>query len=111
MIDRSHALLLGRQAELMGISRRDVYCVHLALSDADQALMRCIDALSLEYPLEYPFAGSRMLRDLLARQGVHMGRWHVATLRRRIGMQALYRKPTRGRRSPGTKSIRTCCAV
>ena len=99
MIDRSHTLPLSRQAELVLISRGNVYYLPCAVSEADQALMRRIDALNLEHP----FAGSRMLRDMLAREGVHVGRRHVGTLMRRMGIQALYRKPNTSKKQPGHK--------
>ena len=99
MIDRSHALPVSRQAELVGISRSNVYYVPCAVSDADERLMRRIDALNLAYP----FAGSRMLRDMLAREGLAVGRRHVATLMRRMGIQALYRKPNTSKKHPGHK--------
>jgi putative transposase len=60
------------------------------------ALMRRIDELHLEHP----FAGSRMLRDLLRLQGIEVGRRHVGTLMRRMGIQALYRKPDTSRKHP-----------
>ena len=37
---------------------------------------------------EFPFAGARMLRDLLAQEGVKAGRLHVATLMKRMGVEA-----------------------
>ena len=89
MIDRSHALPIKRQAELVGISRGNVYYLPSAVSEANQRLMRRIDVLSLAYP----FAGSRMLRDMLNREGFQVGRKHVATLMKRMGIEALYRKP------------------
>ena len=61
MIDRDHELPVKRQAELVGISRGSVYYHPEPVSQADLALMRRIDELHLEHP----FAGSRMLRDLL----------------------------------------------
>ena len=99
MIDRSHALPIKRQAELVGISRGNVYYVPSAVSEAEQRLMRRIDALNLAYP----FAGSRMLRDMLAREGLEVGRRHVGTLMRRMGIQALYRKPNTSKKHPGHK--------
>jgi putative transposase len=51
--------------------------------------MRRIDALHQAHP----FAGARMLRNLLRRDGHAIGRRHVATLMRRMGLEALYRKP------------------
>ncbi len=97
MIDRSHALPINRQAELVGISRGNVYYLPSAVSEAEQQLMRRIDELNLAYP----FAGSRMLRDLLAREGLEVGRRHVGTLMRRMGIQALYRKPNTSKKHPG----------
>ena len=61
MIDRAHDLPLTRQAKALGISRGSVYYLPAPVSAADLAVMRRIDELHLEYP----FAGSRMLRDLL----------------------------------------------
>ena len=97
MIDPTHALPLTRQAELAGISRGSVYYHPEPVCEADQALMKRIDAIHLERP----FAGSRMLRDLLGREGIEVGRRHVATLMRRMGIEALYRKPNTSKEHPG----------
>ncbi|MGQ0622969.1 MAG: IS3 family transposase [Panacagrimonas sp.] len=96
MIDRSHGLSLTKQARAVGISRGSVYYLPRPVSAADLALMRRIDELHLDYP----FAGARMLRDLLALAGVAVGRKHVATLMRRMGIEAIYRKPNTSRRHP-----------
>ena len=96
MIDPTHALPLTRQAELAGISRGSVYYHPEPVCEAEQMLMRRIDAIHLERP----FAGSRMLRDLLGREGVEVGRRHVATLMRRMGIEALYRKPNTSKKHP-----------
>ncbi|GIK20583.1 MAG: transposase [Planctomycetota bacterium] len=94
MIDPAHALPIVRQAQLLELSRSSVYYRPQPTSDADLALMRRIDELHLEHP----FAGSRMLRDLLNREGFAVGRKHVTTLMRKMGIEALYRKPrTSGR--------------
>ena len=97
MIDRDHALPLTRQVELVGISRGSVYYHPEPVSEADQRLMKRIDAIHLERP----FAGSRMLRDLLNREGFEVGRRHVATLMQRMGIEALYRKPNTSKKQPG----------
>ena len=97
MIDRSHTLSLARQAEELGISRSSLYYDPQAVSAADLALMRRMDELHLEFP----FAGSRMLRDLLAAEGFTVGRLHVATLMKRMGIEALYRKPATSKPTPG----------
>jgi len=97
MIDRSHALPLARQAEELGISRSSLYYDPQAVSAADLALMRRMDELHLEYP----FAGSRMLRDLLVAEGFTVGRLHVATLMKRMSIAALYRRPNTSKPAPG----------
>lgn len=89
MIDRNHPLPINRQAKAVGISRGSVYYLPRPVSDYDQELMRRIDHLHLDLP----FAGSRMLRDLLKQEGYRVGRKHVATLMKRMGVEALYRKP------------------
>ena len=66
MIDRSHALPIKRQAEIVNISRGSVYYETQPVGDADLKLMRRIDELHLELP----FAGARMLRDLLRAEGL-----------------------------------------
>jgi putative transposase len=86
-----------RQAQLVGISRASVYYLPKPVSPADLTLMRVIDELHLEHP----FAGSRMLRDMLKARGFEVGRKHVATLMHRMGIEALYRKPNTSRRHRG----------
>ena len=54
-----------------------------------------------ELHLDFPFAGSRMLRDLLTAEGFQVGRRHVATLMKRMGIQAVYRKPNTSKPAPG----------
>jgi putative transposase len=97
MIDRSHDLPVARQAAALGISRGSVYYLPRPVSASDLALMRRIDALHLELP----FAGSRMLRDLLAAEGLAVGRLHVATCMKRMGIEALYRRPRTSKPEPG----------
>jgi putative transposase len=97
MIDRSHALPLARQAEALGISRSSLYYHPQPVSAADLALMRRMDELHLDYP----FAGSRMLRDLLVAEGFTVGRLHVATLMKRMGIEALYCRPNTSKPTPG----------
>ena len=99
MIDRGHALSVVKQAEIVGIARSTVYYLPRPVSAADLALMKQIDALHTEHP----FAGSRMLRDLLAAEGSKVGRRHVKTLMRRMGMEALYRRPRTTKPEPGHK--------
>ena len=97
--DRAHDLPIGKQAEVLNISRSSVYYLPRPVSDADLALMRRLDRLHLEFP----FAGSRMLRGLLAAEGSKIGRRHVKTLMRRMGIEALYRRPRTSKPEPGHK--------
>jgi putative transposase len=78
MIDATHELPLSRQAELLAISRSNLYYLPRPTPEADLVLMRRIDELHLNYP----FAGSRMLRDMLRLEGTRVGRQHVTTLNR-----------------------------
>ncbi len=89
MIDRRHALSLSRQAALVGISRGSIYYEPRPVSAQDLALRQRVDRLHLEHP----FAGTRLLRDLLNQEGHKVGRKHVRTLMQRMGLVALYRKP------------------
>jgi putative transposase len=99
MIDRSHELPVARQAKVLSISRGSIYYKPRPVPAADLAIMRRIDELHLDYP----FAGSRMLRDMLGREGVHVGRQRVAAMMKRMGIEALYRRPSTSKPAPGHK--------
>ena len=96
MINRTHDLPLARQAVLLRLSRSSLYYEPQAVPEAELAVMRRIDALHLDYP----FAGSRMLRDLLRGEGVIIGREMVRTVMRRMCIEALYRRPNTSKPSP-----------
>jgi len=99
MIDRGHDLPLTRQAEVLGLSRGSLYYQPRRVPAADLAVMRRIDELHLDYP----FAGSRMLRDLLRGEGIAIGRERVASMMRRMGIEALYRRPHTSKPADGHK--------
>lgn len=99
MIDRHHDLPISAQAKLLGISRGTVYYLPRPVSDDDLARMRRIDELHLQHP----FMGARMLRDQLAREGTHVGRRHLRTLMRRMGIEALAPQPGTSKAAPGNK--------
>jgi putative transposase len=96
MIDRTHNLPVARQCQILSLARSTAYYQPQEISEADLVLMRRIDDLHLEYP----FAGSRMLRDILRREGYSIGRKHVGTLMKKVGIEALYKKPNTSRRHP-----------
>ena len=99
MTNRDHKLSLSRQADLLGISRGSLYYEPRPICEDDLRLMRRIDELHMEYP----FAGSRMMKGLLRQEGFTAGRLHVATCMKRMGIQALYRKPNTSKPAPGHK--------
>jgi len=94
MIDRTHELPVARQCLLLSLSRSTAYYKAREVSQSDLALMRRIDELHLEFP----FAGSRMLRDMLRTEGHGIGRKHVTTLMKKMSIEALYRKPNTSHR-------------
>ena len=99
MIDRAHGLPISKQAEVLNISRGSVYYLPRPVPAADLAIMLRLDRLHLEFP----FAGSRMLRGLLVAEGYKVGRRHVKTLMQRMGIEALYRRPRTTKPAPGHK--------
>jgi putative transposase len=99
MIDRAHDLPITQQAAALNISRGSIYYLPRAVPEADLAIMRRLDRLHVEFP----FAGSRMLRGLLTAEGCKIGRRHVKTLMKRMGIEALYRRPRTTKPAPGHK--------
>ena len=97
MIDRSDKLPVTRQCQILALSRSSAYYTRKPIPESDMALMRRIDELHLDFP----FAGSRMLRDLLRLEGHTAGRKRIARLMRQMGIEALYRKRNTSRRHPG----------
>ena len=97
MIDRAHKLPIKRQAEVLSISRGAAYYEPRPVPERDLLLIRKIDELHLNHP----FAGSRMLRDLLRQQGIDVGRLHVKTLMKKMGIEAIYRRPNTSKPAPG----------
>lgn len=99
MIMREHELSITKQAKALSISRGSVYYLPRPVSATDLEIMRLLDRLHLDFP----FAGSRMLRGLLAAEGCNVGRRHVKTLMKRMGIEALYRRPRTTKPEPGHK--------
>lgn len=99
MVDRSHALALKRQCELLQLSRSSQYYRPVPSSERDLALMRRID----EWHLRHPFFGSRRIRDSLHEEGIEVGRRHVRTLMQRMGIEAIYCKPRLSQPAAGHK--------
>lgn len=89
MINPEHDLPVVRQCQLLGLARSTAYYAPLPTSEADLTLMRRLDELHLKWP----FLGARKLRDLLNRDGFAVGRKHVGTLMRKMGITAIYRAP------------------
>jgi putative transposase len=99
MIDRAHKLPLSQQAALLRLGRSSLYYAPRPVPAADLAMMRRIDELHLNYP----FAGARMLRDFLRAEGIDIGREKVAAMMRRMGIEAMYRRPNTSKPAQGHK--------
>ena len=97
MIDRDHELPLTAQADALNISRGSIYYVAAPVSVEDLAIMRRID----EMHLDVPFAGSRMLRDLLAAEGRLLGRRRITSMMQKMAIKATYPKPNTSKPAPG----------
>ena len=106
MIDRAHDLPITKQAEALNISRGSVYYLPRPVSEADLAIMRRLDRLHLEFP----FAGSRMLRGLLVAEGCKIGRRHVKTLMRRMGLRGTLSPSAHDEARAGTQDLSVSAA-
>jgi len=99
MINRDHILPLTRQSKILKLSRSSLYYKAMPVNARDLELMKLIDKIHLKYP----FYGSRSIRDELREQGYKVGRGHVSTLMKKMGIEALYRKPRLSKPHPGHK--------
>ena len=99
MIDREHPLSLTRQSAILELSRSSLYYEEVPFSDRDLELMRLID----EIHMKYPYMGSRSIRDQLEDRGHQVGRQHVSTLMKKMGIAAMYRKPRLSKPHPDHK--------
>jgi len=99
MIDREHPLPLTRQSQILELSRSSLYYEAVPVSNRDLELMRLIE----EIHLKYPFMGSRSIRDQLQDKGHQVGRQHVSTLMKKMGIAAMYRKPKTSKPHPAHK--------
>ncbi len=99
MMDRQHDLSLACQSRLLGISRGSFYYQPRPTSKTTLTLMRRVDELHMDFP----FAGSRMLKGLLRQEGFTVGRLHVATLMKTMGIEAIYRRPNTSKPHPEHK--------
>lgn len=99
MIDAQHSLSLSRQGEMLQISRSSLYYKAVLENPRDLEMMRMID----EIHLKYPFYGSRRIRDELRDMGYDIGRGHVSTLMKKMGIEAIYQKPHLSKPHPAHK--------
>ena len=97
MIDKGEKLPVRMQCKLLELNRSGVYYKSAPLSERDIELMRQID----EIHLQYPFYGSRKIRDELWSKGYDLGRDKVRRLMRFMGVEALYIKPKLSLAHPG----------
>ncbi len=107
MIDRTHALKISRQCELLDLQRSTFYYKPKADHSESLELMRKIDALHLDFP----WMGSRSIRDQLARGGINVCRDRVRGLMRKMGIHAMYRAPERAFRLKAIRFIPICSKI
>lgn len=97
LIERGNGnLSLTRQAELLNISRANLY-YQPAIDQQDIIVMNALDAIYTDYP----FYGSRRMRyELNTRYNIHICREHVQRLMRLMGLEAIYPKKYKGLSDP-----------
>lgn len=89
MINKKHSLSVTQQCKVLDLPRSSLYYQPVLVSESDLTIMSLMD----EIHLRYPFYGSRRIRDELSDNGFTLGRGRVRTLMKKMGMEALYRKP------------------
>jgi putative transposase len=99
MIDKEHPLPITKQCKILELSRSSIYYEPAPVSDRDRELIRLID----EIHLEEPYLGSRGIRGALRIRGYNAGRIHVRTLMRKMGIEAIYKKPRLSKPHPEHK--------
>lgn len=99
MIDRTHPMPITRQARVLELSRSSVYYQPVPTSAEDLAVMAAMDDIHMELP----FYGIRRIRGELAGRGFTVGRQHVATLMRTMGIEAIHPKRRLSVPHPGHK--------
>ena len=100
MITANHPLPISTQVKLLNISRGTVYYLPKPTSSKNLAIMRRLDELHLQHPT----MGARMLRDQLKRQGFEVGRRHVSTLMKKMGIIPLSCQKNTSAKHPGHKT-------
>ena len=97
MINREHPLPLTTQCRILNLSRSGVYYLPVLATDRDRRLMDLIDRIHLDEPC----LGTRGIKNTLWDRGYKIGRSHVRTLMRKMGIEALYQKPRLSKPHPG----------
>lgn len=97
MINREHPLPITKQCRLLNLCRSGIYYASVPVSEKDRDLVSLTDKIHLEYPL----LGSRGIRNELLDKGYKVGRSHIRTLMRKMGIEAIYKKPRLSEPHPG----------
>ena len=94
-IHEQHTLPRTRRCELLDVARSSAYYRREPVNEADLVVMRLID----EIHLQWPFYGSRRMRDALEERGHTVNRKRIQRLMRQMDLRALY--PRRRTSQPG----------
>jgi putative transposase len=97
MINREHSVPVKHQCRILNLSRSGIYYLPVPVSDRDRELMNLVDRIHLEEP----YLGTRGIRNELWNKGYTIGRSHVRTLMRKMGIEALYQRPRLSKPHPG----------
>lgn len=100
MINKKHALPVARQCKILDLSRSSLYYQSVPYNEYELNMMSLID----EIHLRYPFYGSRRISDELLDNGFHASRGRVRNLMKKMGIEALYRKPRLSKPHPGHRT-------
>ena len=103
-IHEKHDLSKTRRCELLDVPRSSAYYRGEPASEADLAVMRLID----EIYLQWPFYGSRRMRDELEERGHTVNRKRVQRLMRQMGLRALYPRRRTSQPGKGHRFTPTC---
>ena len=88
LIDHDIEIGLGRQCELLGISRSSLYYEPKPISEEQLKLLKLIDELYTQDP----YFGTRRMREQLVEHGIHIGRERIGSCYKKLGLEAIYPK-------------------
>jgi putative transposase len=100
VVETNHPRLgVVRQCRLLGLCRSTFYYKTAGETPKNLALMKRLD----EIFLDVPFFGARQMARMLRREGYWVNRKRIVRLMRKMGLEAVYRRPNTSRPHPEHK--------